>query len=428
MKMENSWWQCYLILIAGFVSPVAEADVDYELRVGGAFTDNVRRNDLAIEDQWVAIAGLKFDASRESTRFDGSFLADLQFNKYMDDAFENENLSSFELDAEFKLAPDVFHWVVFDKFGVLQQDPFRADTPENRENVNLFETGPDLTVRLGDQGSAKLGGRYRSNKFEISNIDNTTVTGSLSLSRALSPNRILSLNGSADRIEFEDSVAYSDFDRKSAYLGFTSKISNGSLTLNIGVNELLIEGETYSGTLMGLSWSRQLTNISTINVNYNERFSDAGDLFRRYESYGDRPGDAQPFTPTGDPFEVSALRIGYDYEKERSTFLISALFSEDTYQNQTGLDSQRMGGRIGLSRGSESGWTVGADLRFETRDFETSDQQDDYLDAILRISRRLTRTVSLSFEYLYSERTSNQVGQDYSENRYTLLFLFGPQN
>ena len=40
--MENSWWQCYLILFVGFVSVDAEADVDYELRVGGAYTDNVR--------------------------------------------------------------------------------------------------------------------------------------------------------------------------------------------------------------------------------------------------------------------------------------------------------------------------------------------------------------------------------------------------
>lgn len=414
------------VLASVLLQQPAVAETSVEFRVGGTYSDNVRRSALNEEDQTIARAGLRLDTSTETRGFEGRLLADLEYRDFLDDAFEAENFSSAEANALFKFAPDVFHWVVEDKYGMLRRDQFDPDTPDNRENINTFSTGPDLRLRISNRTSVEVTARYRHNWFETSDTDNTTTSGSLALIRALSRNRSLSLNVSADRVEYDDEDLNSSFDRQTAYLSLNSQVSRGTLQFDIGVNELRDQGETFSGTLASLSWSRSLSEISDFSLTYSRRFSDAGDFFARFNSAGSDPQGPQEIIPSGDPFENERLSATYSYNRSRVRLSISAFFSEDEFQNDADLDRRRTGGRLNFDIGLGSGWQIGSRLRYEDRDFGRSDRNDDYLSGTIELDRRLARTLWLSLQYTYNDRSSNVSGQEYTENRYSLLFRFRP--
>ncbi len=404
----------------------ASAELTYEVRIGASYSDNIRRSDADEEDETIAVGGLNVDWAAESRRFTGAFDADFEYRDYLDDTFESDNVSSADLNLEFKAAPDVFHWVVDNRFGTLRRNPFDAETPGNRENVNRLSTGPDFFARLGRKTRLAIQGRYASTNYEESDADSETLDGTVSLQRAVSPNRTLSLNLSAARVEFDDVQGTSGFDQYSAYVSINSEISRGTLRASLGANEVHDRGDVFSGTFAELEWARQLSSLSRLTLSYSLRYSDAGDLFGRFDGLGTGTSRVREIVPVTDPLEVSRLAVTYRYNKNNVTYLLSAFASDDDYEVQNGLDRQRLGANADVSADFGRGWRLGADLGFRQSSFDTPDRSDDYLTGGVRIDRRLSRLFWISLQYNLDDRSSDAEAQDYRENRVTLWLRFRP--
>ena len=414
-----------LIVVLLLMPALSEAaDVNYEFRAGVIYSDNIRRTDVGTEDQTIAILGFSIDMSGESKRFEGSLAVDLEYLDYLDDVFDQELLPEVDAMALFKLAPDIFEWVFNYKLGVINRDPFGVDTAINRENINVFSTGPKLSLKLGSRTSIDLEGRYRDTSFEISNSDNSTVGGRLSLVRALTPKRSLSANVSADRIEFDDIDLYGAFDRLSAYIGFSSRVSRGDISIQLGINELHDAGETFSGTLASIAWNRRISEISTVAFRYDRRFSDAGNFFKDFDNIGEQPGSPGGTIPIADPFENRSTSISYNYERNRTNLSVSAYFSEDQYQTATQFDSINTGGSLNVSRHFGSGWVAQLGLSFGRRNFDNADREDDYRLATVGLAKQITRTLTLNLTYNRNERASNIALAEYVENRVSLTISY----
>src|SRR5690606_16682042 len=115
--------------------------------------------------------------------------------------------------------PDRLQWVFEDSFGQAQDDPFAPSTPDTREDLNYFSTGPDLLVRFGSTGFTRVYGRWSSTTYETSPLDAERTTAGLSVGRRASESSELSLNGVTESIDF-DADASTDYDRKSAFIGY----------------------------------------------------------------------------------------------------------------------------------------------------------------------------------------------------------------
>ncbi|MCH8179585.1 MAG: hypothetical protein IIA02_07365, partial [Proteobacteria bacterium] len=246
------------------VDVLAEDEFGYEFRVGGQHTDNPFRTEVDQIDESIFISGLKLTASKETSRFSGSIDSDFEYRHYVDGSFDDENTSSLKADAAFFMVQNTLSWVATNTFGVLISDPFQPETPDNRENINVFGTGPDLDIRLGSRTTLRFGGRYRNVWLEKSDNDYNALEGNIALIGALSPNRSMSLNFSSSRIEFDDTELNSNFDRLSAYIQFFSRASRGTISLDAGYNEIHDFGEVFSSVLARLSISRNISASSSI--------------------------------------------------------------------------------------------------------------------------------------------------------------------
>ena len=414
------------IFLASVLSlPCVAADIEYEFRIGASRSDNVARTDTAEIEETIALLGLELDLQHESRRLEASIVTDLEYRNYTGDTFDNEVVGSLNADLTLQIAPDVFSWVVQDQFGNLQTNPFQADTAFNRQNINRFSTGPDLRIRMGSVTSINLGGRYYINNFEVSDIDSDVLNGRLSIVRALSPRRLLSLNVSASRIEFDNTVLNSSYDRQTAYIGFQSEISRGSLTVNLGYNELHDNGVVIDGNLINVEWTRELSASTTFRLAYDQGLTDASDSLDRNQALGRRGfGGVQRTPGVSDPFENRRFSAAINFARDGNSFFISALYNEDEYLTLSTLDRDWSEFRAGVSRVFGSAWRFRLDGGFRKTEFVVSGREDDDLRIRVGLSRQMTRALGVNLDFVRFDRDSSDIGFNYVENVASLTFSF----
>lgn len=400
------------------------AEVDYEFRVGALRSDNVARTDVLEIKETIALVGVEADLQYESRRVDASLVTDMEYRNYTDNSFDNEVVGFLFADLNLHLAPDVFSWVFQNRFGNLQTNPFLANTPRNRQDLNRFSTGPDFRLRLGSNTAFELGGRYNSTRYELSDIDNDVLGGRISLVRALSARRSFSLNVTTDRIEYDNDQLNSNYDRQTAYVGFESEISRGSIVVNLGYNELHDNGEVVGGNVINIAWDREISRSASFQLAYDEGFTDSSNTLGRSRP-GAGSGNPQNTPGVSDPFENKRFSAGLNYQRNNSNFSISALYNEDEYLTVSTLNRSRSEFRADYSNVLGSAWRIRIGGSLQKTDFDATGRSDDDFVISAGLSRQLSRMVGINLNYIRFYRESSDVTFDYVENQISLTLSYG---
>jgi len=402
----------------------ARADVEYGLRVTGTSSDNIERvaNDGASER--VLATGVFLEVLRETRRVDLDLLADLEYRSYLDDSFKDESIPSLIGQGELAFVPDVFSWVVEDRLGQLVSNPLQVQTPDNRAITNSFYTGPRLRLPVSDRSALQLDTRYGRNDFDVLETDNDAYTAQLGLVRQVSKNRALSVNAQYDDVRYDDDEINVDFERTSYFFSVESEISKGSLIAELGVNNIEYGLQDRSGTLASLTFSRDLTARTTLRLGFDQRFSEAGEIFRR------QSGDDRFFTRAvnlaavgGSPFEFRRLGGSLTFEGRELDWFVSLSRQDEkplpmTVNFPRKLDELRLAARWQFSRF----WQAQLIGEFRASDFSSLVRDDDDSDIGLTISRQISRVMYLDAGYRYFRRQSTIPDQRFKENRFLLAF------
>lgn len=425
---KNGWLFLILAMFLVNAQPVVmAAETSVSVRAGGIHSDNVRRTSTAEESETVALVGLDLTWREEEGRLTGDVNASLNFHSYLDDTFDDENYSTAFAQLEFRLVPDRVSWILEDHFGRIIADPYRADTPQNRENINTFSTGPNIEFQFGPRTAIILQGRFVSNAFETSDVDNTVKNGTIAFVRQISPTRAVSFNVTGARVEFDSALIENDFDRQSAYLGIESRTARGNLSLKLGVNEIHDRGDTREGLLSEISWTRELSGMSSFTARFNQRYSEAGELFSLYQGSGRDFNASQDISAIGEPLENQRFELTYNYRKEGNETYVSAIWNDDDFEYTNSYDRQRKGIGAGLSRAIREDWRAGIDVRFEQHDFEDTGSSFDEVVARLLITRSLSPKLEINAGYERFRREGDVVITGYTENRYSVFFTYRPE-
>ncbi len=169
-------------------------------------------------------------------------------------------------------------------FGQAQVDPFAPVTPTNRENINYVSTGPDLDLRLGSLGFVDVTARYARTQYQVSPFDSDRCIGSIALGRAISSGSTVSLEGSAERVLFDNTVDNTDFDRSSAFGHYEARVRAPSSTANLGARKSIKGNESITGPLAKLQLSRKLSSAATLTFTAGRDLTDASTSFTNLQS------------------------------------------------------------------------------------------------------------------------------------------------
>ena len=337
-RFLSSWIACAAVALSA--GTASAADLEYGLEVGVGTSDNITRVPANEIDETIATAGVDLRFVQDGSRVDADILLDLSYFDYLDGTYGSEVFGNAQAELRLALVPDRLEWLFQDSFGQMEINPFEVATPLNRQNVNYFTTGPDLRLRLGSAANLLLFGRMSVTDYEETPLDAERLTGGLALTRELSSLASVSLNAVAERVDFDDPVFGSNYDRQSAYLRYQATGARTRLAAEAGYTSLHDFGDSTNSPLFSLEIERDLSPASTLTLSGGVRSTDAAEALR-----GGAQSSAFSFRPdavaTADPFETRHASIGWRYQAQRTTIVLSGGWEEDVYERVDSLDRER---------------------------------------------------------------------------------------
>lgn len=404
------------VAIAASFEAVA-ADYEYGVSLGYGRSDNIARVRADPQTEDIAAAGLDFRLLRDEGRMTADIDIDLAYYDYQDDTFDSEVLGIANADIRFELVPDRIAWVVLDNFGQNELNPFLAASPDNRENLNYFSTGPELNARLGAVGELMVFARYSLTDFGESNFDDARVLAGAALSRDLSDQSVVSLNATTERVEFDDPAFGSDYNRNSAYIGYQVEGARTRLAADVGYSIIHDRGDTDGSPLLFLELERDLSESSTVSLRGGVRSSDNATSLRDGTSSGggipDGPGDAS----TSVPFDLQHVTLGWEVIALRTQIGLTLGYEEEVYESGLNLDRQNVYLRASAERLLTPRLSIRAQATFFETDFELNDQNDEEGRYGLFFSWNVSGRLFLEADVEYLNRESTDLDTEFDETR-----------
>ena len=323
----------------------------YGIAAGIGETDNVNLSSTAPKSQTLAATNLDFDLRRTGSRLDASALGTFTDLDYLQGAYSNQILGRFDGLATAKLWSDRLKWVVADDYGEEQTDPFAAITPVNLQRVNVFTTGPDLTLRPSYATFVNLDAHYSRTSYQTSPFDGHNLLGSAEFGRVLSPLSSLSVVVQAEELRFDNTIVNTDYDRREAYGRYLIQGARTSIDAQLGATQANDVGSSWkTSPLARLRLTRRVSPFSVLTVAGGREYTDAAGSFSSMSSGAGGGIVVAPVSQTSANYVRNYGSAGWQFQRLRTTFGLTANWERDTYDFQSVFDVTRAGIGINLGR------------------------------------------------------------------------------
>jgi hypothetical protein len=411
----------------GLSAKVYAADFDYRASLGAGHSDNIRRAEVNEQDEDIVGPEFQFSLDQHGRQLHADVIGKLGYYEYLNDTYDSEVLGNLIADTRYDFIQDRLSWMLTDNFGQVLGDAFSPATPDNRENINHFSTGPDWTLPLGAQNRFRVGARYGMTNYEDSPFDSVAVSAEAAFIRSLSTSSSISLNANAQDVEYDEAALNSDYTQTELFMRYSALGARTQIDADVGYTEVDRDAvaETEDGVLLRLVATRRLSSASTLRLRVGKEFTSSGGNFAESQSAAGSQAGTLPGRQTTQPFTRDYARVDYSFRRNRFGAGVYGSWNEQTYEDNAILDQTiRVAGGL-ISR--EMSRTTSLELILSYADAQFGEPNTDYhqIDADLGFSWRLSSTLSLRASYLYSDRTSDVLLGDYTENRIWLSLGYG---
>ncbi len=423
---------CTLALVCffppGYLMRTAHADgYAYGAGISSEYSNNIRRTQTNRLGEWIDSIYAGGAYQDQGPVLDTYLLAQAEYRDYRNDTYEDGPNYYADASLLWRIAPKRMHWSFVDRYSQVTLDTTRPDTPDNRANVNVLRTGPDFFIRLGQVNTLSLGARYGRDTYSAGNPDNQRYSGFARWLYSTSATTTYSLNYEAERIQYSDTVLYERLFRQDVYIRRDWHEGRDQLLLDLGATHFDRDdlGEL-TGTLARLTWTQQITSISTLGLVAAGEYLDTGTALL----VAGTGGSGQPLDNVGVTNDIFYMkRIEGHYHRNDNTYGFEArgFFRSVDYVTSL-LDRQEYGGRLEGSYTRDGSFiTAVYGSHLTTRYLDTS--RDDWeQEAGLRLLYRITRTLRavLDGRQIWHSSSDDAVVFDESRIMLSLVYSSGP--
>jgi hypothetical protein len=443
-------------------SGAAPERLTYGVDAGLGETDNVTLATNKIS-QTIATVDADFDIKHQSSRFDVDAKGNFVDYDYLQGAFGNQLLGRFDGVAHFALVPQRVTWVLQDDFGQAALDPFVPVTPGNIENINYVSTGPDFALRVGGTGFVDASLRVARAMYQTSPFSSNRWLGSLAAGLQLSARSTVSLNGVAERVQFDNTAVNGDFNRSSAYVRYDIEGARTGLSVDLGATKITqnasagtstvvlsptgsaitlpvtIPQSAYSttGPLARVALTRKLSSAASLTLSGGRELIDGISSFGSIQSGAIGVVGTVPALLTSSSYTSTFGSVGWQYERNRTTIAVSGRWERDAYISQPQFDLTRGGVEINVQRKLSRAFTLqvvgryykndypNATAAFVTLDGGSPKFDDATVGAIL--GWRYGRAIEVRLRAEHSSRTTPGADAGFQESRVFLTVGYRPR-
>ncbi|MDO8716589.1 MAG: hypothetical protein Q7J73_07270 [Dehalococcoidales bacterium] len=411
--------------MANFAPAATAAETAWNAGYQLEYTDNAGLTPNNQQEEWANVLNAGVSMLENSPSLDAKVQAQASYRNYKNNVFPDDTVFGLGANVLWKISPDRFHWTVEDYLTQTSVLSLGADTPSNRQKLNVFSTGPDFKVRLSPVQALQFGARYTRNTYGTSDLDNARHAGELKWVYESSPVTSLSLNYIAQTVRYDDVVINTDFDRQDAFLQIENRLSRNIFVLSAGATSIQRENmPDEEGSLGRFSWTRLVSPVSTFNLSATSELSDVG---RQALATGQTVSANQQGIPvgsnTGNVFRTNSVIATFNHRRSFGKDSISLFKAKDEYSLSSVVE-ERKGGSIDI--GYEFAGTRAASVfaRYTKTESNINTPATEFKDKNygLRFSDRFARNFTAGLELGRNIRDNVNISESYTE-RHAILTL-----
>lgn len=401
----------------------APAPADFRLAV--AHSDNIARSPdfAAVDETWLE-AGVTGTFAVDRARFDAELVTDIAYRKYTSGNFNDEFVGGANAKASLQLVGETFIWVANDVYGQSSVNAFALDSPLNRQSTNFFSTGPEISLPVGDRTRIHVTGSWAKASYETTIIDSTRKTGTLGIERRTSGPMTLRLQGSASRVEFDDSTTNSPFDVQEVSLGMHREEARTTVDAEIGETMLHNAGKTNSALLARVTLVRRTSINSTLTLSAGKEYSDSAQFFRLRQLDLGPGGVLGNATAAADPLRSTYANLAWVRAASRSTLRVVVDWRKERRDVAKFLNVERSGVLVGFNYRMSALFDGGIFATLRRDEFSTSDTTARERDYGANLGWRLGPRLRATAVYVRTHGTDAILGVGADENRITVSFAY----
>jgi hypothetical protein len=428
LAMARRFRLFWLLAAALPASSAMAASLEVEGDVGVGWTDNLARTSEGGSSEMMQTIGLQFSGVQETRRLNASVNGNLSWMHYSGNTFDSELLGSAAGRLSLDLVEDRLKWTMEDSFGQTRLDLFSVPSPDNRENVNHFSTGPDLQMGLGSANMRLLAsGRYSVVDYETGMGDSQTIGGQVGLERLLSSEARLSFNATHERVDPKGAAILPSYDRSGAYVRYALMGARTSLSMDVGSNQVKGGSMKHSGMLLRVELGREAGSRSRFSLSAGQQLTDSGNNLRQQVNVPLPAAgqDTSDLVQSAQPYTSRYLEAGWSISGARTTLDINAGWSEENHVDSSEFDRQRqtLGLRATRRVGVRTELVAGAVFNHSGYSAATGDNDELVTNAALRWSVGPRVRLEVSGEHM--RYSSDLPASDSNETRFWLRLRYG---
>jgi len=322
----------------------------YGVDAGVGETDNVSLVSTDKVSQTLAVADVDFAVNEQTRLLNLKAAGDFSDINYLQGAYGNQLIGRFDGIGKVAIVPGRLTWTVQDDFGQSAIDPYTPQIPTNLEDINYFSTGPDLILPLDAIDFINVGALYKRTQYQTTPFNSNRLSGTVAFGRNLSAGSSISLDGSFERIMFDDTTLNTDYDRTSPYAHYELHGARTDLTADLGATRVTEAHSSTTGSLATVELSRKLSAAAKLTFTAGRQLTDAGASFSSVQPGASGTVTSAAAAQTSENYTATYASAGWQYARYRTTLAVSARWEKDTYPGESALDHNRPGAEFKLER------------------------------------------------------------------------------
>lgn len=395
------------------------------------YTSNARLATTDTKDDVIERIGLDVKLTEQRKRFNANANFRLEQEYYLNDTFsEQTNLTTGFGLFNFDIIEDFLDWrTSFTRTQTLS-NAAGPNTPDNREERNVFKTGPAINYRINPGATLRLGANY----IQVENSDDTaadTKRFDANASYIYQYNSItqFSLNGVYDEIiesDIDDPLQpESDDEIRNITLnvGMNRQFSHGNFSINVGQNQVHSDTrETVTGNFFNVNLDRDQFLFHKLNLRYSESISDSSigfDTLEEQLTVSPNPTVQPSLESVASLDIIKRKRLDMTVTRDIDAFQysFSAFWTDLDYELQ--LNDEQSVGVVLLGRQRlKEHWTAGISYQQAQQEFIDQSQEGKNITHTYRVETdyQWTKSFSTTGFMAYEQRDNDKnVLREYEE-------------
>jgi hypothetical protein len=426
---------------------VLAGTLNYTLYGGVEHSNNIALSSDNPVSENVLTPGGTFQFTQMGSTFQANVAGTVEYRKYLQNHFDSQLQTQLGGQANWTVVQDRLDFSVEDYAGVQPVDQLSADSPDNQQQTNVLVAGPTLRMRFGQAARGQFELRYiNSYASKVDEFDSSRGLAAFRVFRDLSPTDTLSGNVEFQRVDFDNQPDDANYDRKEAFVRYTSTLAHFDADILAGGTRLEFDGgRTTSAPLVRLRLGWDPTTRTSFTLTGAYQYADAAqDIITTPGAFGaglsnDRVEPIDPFAVTGglgagtgtgigtgsvvigsEVYKERRLDASWNWRGDRLTVTVSPAFSKLRYLDDPTFDQNDRGLSVGIGYRLRPTVTLSGFVTGDRLTYQTFDRKDTTVRMGLNLTQQWNRHWSGQVSVARERRSSTAAGQDY---RATAIFI-----